>query len=468
MDIHTLFNKLLLIVTGSLLLISCGKDQQTPPTNLNSEPVVLTLDPITPPITPSEPQTGYLLDSAVQGINYSNSNGTQNRTGADGSFTYFPGDLLKFSIGNIIIGEYQIEAASSGNSYVINGPFPLKITPVTLTPEAKDSDDQRVINRLILLQTLDDDGDPENGITITNEIHTATVNTVLNFDLPVTDFINGDLSKLVKELNDKQLFSNNLPRKIRSEIDVLRHFGDLNISSVNFGITTTTYNSWWRETNGCSDIGESQITIKNKSITFCPNSSGMDGCYEGVIRTNGDILLPEMKMNSNCFELDPNDLWYINNNCDAAEMGIIHANLQYKGDKISGSYEASCNNITQQISADFIKTKSEGGSIIDNYLYTALAGIESKVDGIVQSGHCSVDNDCETFTLRGSVNCSLPVYKAYAPGTIDMDALLLNQHIFDRLKSLQEQGSIDGFSICNIGRTPSSQCINNSCQLVTN
>jgi hypothetical protein len=467
MDIHTLFNKLLLIVTGSLILISCGKDQQTPPTNLNSEPVVLTPEPILPPNTPSESQTGYLLDSAVQGINYSNSNGTQNRTGADGSFTYFPGDLLKFSIGNIIIGEYQIEAASPGDEYVIYGPFPLNITPVTLTPEAKDNDDQRVINRLILLQTLDDDGDPENGITISDEIHTATANTVLNFDLPVTEFINGDLSTLVKELNDKQLFSNNSPRKIRSEIDALRHFGNLNISNDNLGTTTTIYNSWWRETNGCSGIGESQITIKNKSITFCPNTSAMDGCYDGVIRANGDILLPEMKMNAKCAGLDPNDLWYINNNCGAAEMGIIHADLQYADDKISGSYEASCNNSAQQISADFIKTKSEGGySFVD--LYSEIANIESTVDDIIQSGHCSVDNDCETFILRDRVNCSFPVYKAYAPGTVDMDALLFNQYIFNELKRFDEDGSVSGLHICTIIPIPSTQCINNSCQLVTN
>jgi hypothetical protein len=42
---------------------------------------------------------------------------------------------------------------------------------VSLIADAVDSDDPRVINLLISLQTLDDDGNPDNGIYITGSKH---------------------------------------------------------------------------------------------------------------------------------------------------------------------------------------------------------------------------------------------------------------------------------------------------------
>lgn len=447
-------------------MISCGENNHTEPPGLNLDPEeAVSISP--GPVIDAEPQTGYLLDSAIEGINYSNSNGTQNKTDSEGAFSYFSGDLLVFSIGNIIVGEYQAAVNPTGSIQIGDNPFKNKITPGAL-----NSDDQGVINRLILLQTLDDDGVPENGIVISNAIHTAAAETELDFTLPLQEFISGEFASFVDYLNDEQLFSSNMPRKIRSEIDALRHFGDLNLSLINLGEVTTTYNSWWHGQGSCTDIGKSQFTVKNKSITFCPNVNGLDGCYQGVMRSNGDILLPEIKKNATCSTLDPGDYLYDAFNCSTAEYGILQANLHYIDGELNGTYEASCNessNLNKQlVTADFLTTKSEGGALLaSNPVYQSLQTIRDDIDAIIQPASCAIDSDCETLTLVGSTYCSLPEYKAYALNTVDTTKLSLKQYIFQELKTIQDN-SVNGTTYCYIAPPPTTQCIENSCQLVEN
>jgi len=451
-------NILSLIVLSSFFLFACGKSDNSPD-NENTPTTIA-------PRVETGPQEGYLLDSAVQGVRYTNSNGSQGKTGADGAFTYFHGDRIEFSVGNIVIGNVQ---ATHPPPIGFVDSFGYRITPVTLTPDAENSDDHRVINRLIFLQTLDDDGDPENGIKITDAVHLAAANTVLDFTLPVDDFMSGEFAALVNSLNANQAFSAETPRGIRSEIDALRHFGNLSgFPGISINSSTITYNAWWLETAGCSDIGKSKITIKNESITFCPNISGHDGCYLGVIRSSGDILLPDMLTNNNCATYEPGSEVYEIFNCAGAEYTSIQADLRLIDGQLSGSYEASCNqasnNSKQSLSADFIKIKSEGGSLSDDFFYANIEQTKSDIDDIIRTGSCFVDSDCETLDLRGRYYCSIPEYRAYAPGSVDIDRLLLKQHIYKELTDTQHKS---GTIICNIPRAPSSTCFENMCWLQT-
>lgn len=92
---------------------------------------------------------GVFIDSAVQGLSYSSA--TQSGvTDANGSFTADRGQNIEFSIGD------------------------LKLPPVlakeTITPldifSATSIEDTRVVNLARLLQSLDKDGNPDNGIEI--------------------------------------------------------------------------------------------------------------------------------------------------------------------------------------------------------------------------------------------------------------------------------------------------------------
>lgn len=114
--------------------------------------------------------TGVLLDSPVSGITYKTT--TQSGvTNSKGEFTFIPGEIINFSVGRI---NFPPVAA---------GPV---VTPVELA-NTTDINSRVVGNLLVLLQSLDEDGDPENGISISNgSAQKAT--TPIDFDQAETEF----------------------------------------------------------------------------------------------------------------------------------------------------------------------------------------------------------------------------------------------------------------------------------------
>ena len=117
---------------------------------------------------PVSGETGYLLaGTPVAGVAYTTP--TQaGVTGLDGSFQYTPGERVRFAIGATELGEV------AGGPTVT--PFDLAGSPVLrgirIAWALRDEDDpfQRVINLTVLLQSLDRDGLPGNGIVITRGV----------------------------------------------------------------------------------------------------------------------------------------------------------------------------------------------------------------------------------------------------------------------------------------------------------
>jgi len=109
-------------------------------------------------------KTGYFIDSAVEGMEYT-SGSTTGITGADGSFKYEEGKPITFKLGNMTLG-----------SVTVSNP---RVFPVDLVNGATDEQNDNVTLIAQVLQTLDSDGDPSNGITIlpsTRQSMTQTVN----------------------------------------------------------------------------------------------------------------------------------------------------------------------------------------------------------------------------------------------------------------------------------------------------
>lgn len=94
--------------------------------------------------------TGQFIDSAVAGLNYECSSGTKGVTDLSGTFTCLQGDTIDFNING-----FQIGSSIIGE----------KITPLTLYPNNLEV----VKNIAQLLQTLDSDNNPDNGITLDSE-----------------------------------------------------------------------------------------------------------------------------------------------------------------------------------------------------------------------------------------------------------------------------------------------------------
>lgn len=128
--------------------------------------------------------TGYFVDSAVSGLSYLTSSGIAGVTDATGAFDYAPGDTVTFSVGDVVIGE------ATGASL---------LTPVSLVPGATDETDTTVTNIARFLQSLDDDGDPSNGITIDADVAIAAAGQSLDFSSANFDT---DASTLVEAMRD--------------------------------------------------------------------------------------------------------------------------------------------------------------------------------------------------------------------------------------------------------------------------
>lgn len=107
---------------------------------------------------PAPTQQGYFIDSGVDGLSYSSSpSGLSGVTSNGGRFDYKAGDTVTFYVGNLQLG------TASGSSVV---------TPLVLAG-TDDPTDTVATNISRLLQTLDVDGDPENGITISQTVQDA-------------------------------------------------------------------------------------------------------------------------------------------------------------------------------------------------------------------------------------------------------------------------------------------------------
>jgi hypothetical protein len=100
----------------------------------------------------SATKTGYFIDSAVSGLEYT-SGSTTGVTGTDGSFQYEEGKPVTFKIGGMTLGSLTVSNT--------------KVFPVDLVNGAADETDPKVSLMAQILQTLDSDGDASNGITIT-------------------------------------------------------------------------------------------------------------------------------------------------------------------------------------------------------------------------------------------------------------------------------------------------------------
>ena len=127
--------------------------------------------------------TGQFIDAAVAGLDYTCSgSGKVGVTNAEGEYTCNEGDSVEFSLGGYVLG-----SVTAANGIV---------TPYTLSP----SDVKVAINIAQLLQTIDEDGDPTNGITISEEMKAK----VKEADVALTD---GDFDTVMGSVLGETLVS---------------------------------------------------------------------------------------------------------------------------------------------------------------------------------------------------------------------------------------------------------------------
>jgi len=237
-------------------------------------------------------QQGVFLDSAVEKIDYQTA--TQSgETDADGTFNYMSGETVTFSIGDLAIG---------------SAPGQDTVTPVDIVPGATDETDPTVTNITIFLLGLDEDGDPSNGILISDDIEDIVSEYDIDFDQTTEDFLaDQNMQDLLNELNNAGVFTDSTPRSWPPAEDAQIHLagtladigGGDNGSGGSNGDDTT-----YEPVPSLSEIpdGERIIFVKRFTVLntalwelYSMNSSGDDVRRHSEITPDGfSISMPEI------------------------------------------------------------------------------------------------------------------------------------------------------------------------------
>ena len=136
--------------------------------------------------TPPATRSGIFLDSPVAGLAYT-SGSIAGTTGADGSFTCEVGQPVVFSVGNARLPQVTCTSTTE------------VVTPVSVFATT-DATDTRVVNLARLLQTLDSDGNPDNGISLASQVHTSAASLPASIDFSSTAAFESAVNGLVATL----------------------------------------------------------------------------------------------------------------------------------------------------------------------------------------------------------------------------------------------------------------------------
>ena len=128
------------------------------------------------------PISGVFLDGAVEGLEFAANAGAKQSTTASGGFSCLPGETVAFSLGGIALGSTLCNAT---------------ITPLNLAASDNVKDD-KVVNRLLVLQLLDTDNDASNGIQISAAVKTALAAQTLDFNASAMSFNTAMIALLAK------------------------------------------------------------------------------------------------------------------------------------------------------------------------------------------------------------------------------------------------------------------------------
>ncbi len=164
--------------------------------------------------------TGQFIDSEVSGLDYICSvSGMSGRTSAQGEYTCLNDEQVSFYLGELLLGRVDVADV---------------ITPLTLFP----NNEQAALNLARLLQTLDSDGDPDNGITIDEEDLNQFAGSALDF---TSDNFEAEVEVIIEEeLIDEDDAREHLNESMVSQgIDPIEPVAE-DITTDNFGGTTQT------------------------------------------------------------------------------------------------------------------------------------------------------------------------------------------------------------------------------------
>lgn len=223
----------------------------------------------TPPAPPEVAQgatvTGVFRDAVVEGLDYDDGGALSGTTGPDGRFQYAHGNFVSFHIGSIRIARYP------GMPYM---------SPLHLPPTAKNRV-QQVENGLRFLQMLDFDGNPENGILISEAVRAAAANwSAPDFSLSESEF-----TTAVQDIIESANLADGVTHELPSSASAVEHFARNAWCSYN-GLYRGTY-------SGSGDNGVWTVVVYgNGGLMFGGAYSSVDREGTGIQKQTQSGLAP--------------------------------------------------------------------------------------------------------------------------------------------------------------------------------
>lgn len=230
----------------------------------------------------SQPQVqqGVFLDSAVMGLAYS----TETHSGitdSSGTFEYIRGETVIFSLGGIQFG------SAVGGSEIT----PFDLLGISDFDGATPAQIRRLTNILIALQSLDADGNPDNGIDLA-DLDQSLAAEELDFDLDFDEFSGSRLSGIVAEIGGRLVdessavdhFLGSLDASIIVELPILAQY-DNNADGIYEAEVAYEYDS--------VGLHIKTVTTTADPLTVIEDSFEYDGNQRLIASTVGQIVTGE-------------------------------------------------------------------------------------------------------------------------------------------------------------------------------
>ena len=319
--------------------------------------------------------TALFVDSGVGGLNYS-SPSYQGTTNTLGAFPYEPGETTTFSFEGLTLGSITIPAGTG------------TLTPLDLF-NTDDMNDQRVKNTLVLLQNLDSDRNPQNGITLHPFPQGGEEDiSGLNLAADSADFSSALLSAAFPYASERELIS---------EEDALAHF-EQSLKAINAGLELT---GTWLERNDNGEIRYKYTYESNGNMTAVSYSDCTDDDFylaptEASVKRNCSVSSA-----SYTYEFSERVLT-IYSNGEFADRCTVLRSSEY-------AYDATCTTdefihlerviteLSDNLIADSYRLVTVGSSSFSELTFDKESGTgsyQSYIDGIAGSDN----TDSGTFT----------------------------------------------------------------------
>lgn len=222
--------------------------------------------------------TGYLIDSPVAGVDYylNGSATPAGKTAADGTFKYQAGDKVTFKVGQITLSE-SIVVPSDSKVYVQDLAGVERDVPT----------DAKVIKLAQFIQSLDSDGDPNNGSIAIDVSKLKDPNVVQTIDAAtnLSDLFKSDVVLVKPEdaLDHVNNFDPNLKGKDDAAPSVQISLSDTELNAGETSTVTVTFSEPVQAFDGLVSAENGTLTLLTaessatvKKYTLTPNTDVSD------------------------------------------------------------------------------------------------------------------------------------------------------------------------------------------------